>query len=146
MDSPWVEAGRTGYVNVQALPDRTVEGKVTRTSWMLGANRTLRTELDLPNPERLLRPGMYATAHIVLQERPKALVLPPSAIARDGQQAFCWVVAGGQAKRTPITVGLQLGNEVEVVSGLKEDAIVVQSQIGSLQEGQAVEVTQPQGH
>ena len=52
MDSPWVEAGRTGYVNVQALPDRTVEGKVTRTSWALGANRTLRTELDLPNPER----------------------------------------------------------------------------------------------
>ena len=36
MDSPWVEAGRTGYVSVQALPDRIVEGKVTRTSWALG--------------------------------------------------------------------------------------------------------------
>ena len=51
MDSPWVEAGRTGYVSVQALPDRIVEGKVTRTSWVLGANRTLHTELDLPNPQ-----------------------------------------------------------------------------------------------
>jgi RND family efflux transporter MFP subunit len=146
MESPWVEAGRTGYINVQALPDRTVEGKVTRTSWMLGANRTLRTELDLPNPDRLLRPGMYATAHIVLQQRPNALVLPSSAIARDGQQAFCWLVAGGRARRTPITLGLQLGNDVEIASGLKEDAMVVQSQIGSLQEGQAVAVAQPEGH
>ena len=39
MESPSVEAGRGGYVNVQALPDRAVEGKVTRTSWALGANR-----------------------------------------------------------------------------------------------------------
>ncbi|MGA2032007.1 MAG: efflux RND transporter periplasmic adaptor subunit [Thermoguttaceae bacterium] len=41
MESRWVERGRTGYVSVQALPDRIVAGKVTRTSWMLGANRTL---------------------------------------------------------------------------------------------------------
>ena len=145
MDSPWVEAGRTGYVSVQALPDRIVEGKVTRTSWVLGANRTLHTELDLPNPNGLLRPGMYATAHILLQERPDVYVLPLSAIVREGKQAFCWVVKGGQAARTPITLGLQVGNDVEVTSGLKGDELVVQSQAGSLQEGQPVEVAKPDG-
>ena len=82
----------TGYVSVQAVPDRIVEGKVTRTSWVLGPNRTLRTEIDLPNPDGLLRPGMYATAHIVLQERPDACVLAPSAIVREGKQSYCWVV------------------------------------------------------
>ena len=111
MDSPLVEAGRAGYVSVQALPDRIVEGKVARTSWVLGANRTLHTELDLPNPKGLLRPGMYATAHIVLEERPDVYVLPLSAIVRDGKQAFCWVVKGGVAKRTPITTGLQVGTD-----------------------------------
>jgi HlyD family secretion protein len=140
MESPWVEAGRTGYVSVQALPDRIVEGKVTRTSWVLGANRTLRTELDLPNPNGLLRPGMYATAHILLQERPKVHVLPLSAIVREGKRAFCWVAKDGQATRIPITLGLQVGNEVEVASGLKGDELVVQSPPGSLQEGQSVEV------
>ncbi len=140
MQSPWVEAGRTGYVSVQALPDRIVEGKVTRTSWALGANRTLRTELDLPNPNGLLRPGMYATAHILLQERPDACVLPPSAIVRDGRRASCWTVQGGRAVRTPITLGLQVGNDVEVTSGLKPDDVVVQSQVASLQAGAAVEV------
>lgn len=142
MDSLWVEAGHAGYVSVQALPDRIVEGKVTRTSWVLGANRTLRTELDLPNPNRLLRPGMYATAHILLQESRDVYVLPLSAIVRKDKQAFCWMVKGGQAVRTPITLGLQVGNDVEVTSGLKGDELVVQSPPSSLQEGQAVEVAE----
>ena len=144
MDSPSVEAGRTGYVNVQALPDRTVKGKVTRTSWALGANRTLHTELDLPNPNGLLRPGMYATAHIVLQERQGALVVPRSAVTGAGKQAACWTVRGGRAVRTPITLGLQVENEVEAASGLKESDAVIQSPPGSLQEGQPVEATAPE--
>ena len=70
---------------------------------------------------------MYATAHILLQERPDVYVLPLSAIVREGKQAFCWVVKDGQAMRTPITLGLQVGNDVEVASGLKGDELVVQS-------------------
>jgi HlyD family secretion protein len=141
MDSPWVEPGRAAQVAVQALPDRIVEGTVTRTSWVLGANRTLHTELDFPNPDGILRPGMYATAHVVLQERPHALVLPRSAVAGSGKQALCWTVRDSKAVKTPIALGLQVGDEVEVVSGLKGDELVVQSPAGSLQEGQPVEVT-----
>jgi len=145
MESPSVEAGRSGYVSVQAIPDRIVEGKVTRTSWVLGANRTLRTELDLPNPNGLLRPGMYVTAHILLHERPNVIVLPPSVIIREDKQAFCWIAKGGKATRIPITLGLQVGNDVEVVSGLKGDEVVVQSQASALQEGRPVDVAQPEG-
>jgi RND family efflux transporter MFP subunit len=145
MDSPWVEAGQTGYVSMQALPDRIVEGKVTRTSWVLGANRTLRTELDLPNTNGWLRPGMYATVHVLLQERRDVYVLPQSAIVREGPQAYCWVAQGGRAVRTPIKLGLAVGDDVEVASGLKGDEVVVQSQTASLQEGQPIEVAQPAG-
>jgi RND family efflux transporter MFP subunit len=145
MDSPMVEAGRVGYVNVQALPDRVVEGKVTRTSWALGANRTLHTELDLPNPSGLLRPGMYATAHIILQERPQVRVLPRSAIVGEGKQASCWTVKNGRAARVSITPGLQVGNDVEVTSGLQEDELVIQSPPATFQEGQPVETAKPEG-
>jgi HlyD family secretion protein len=138
MDSPSVEPGRAGYVHVQALPDRVVQGKVARTSWALGANRTLRTELDLPNPAGVLRPGMYATAHIVLEERPHALVLPRAAVLGQGKAAFCWVVEDGKTVRKPISVGLQVGNEVEVLSGLEGNEQVVQAQAAALQEGQPV--------
>jgi HlyD family secretion protein len=145
MESPLVEAGHAARVNVQALPDRSVEGKVTRTGWALGANRTLRTEIDLPNPKGLLRPGMYATAHIVLEERPDVLVLPLSAVIRGEKQAACWTVQDARAVRTSIGLGLQVGNEVEVSSGLKGDEAVVQSQVESLHEGQPVEASQASG-
>jgi len=145
MDSPMVEAGRAGCVSVQALPDRTFEGKVARTSWVLGANRTLHTELDLPNPNGLLRPGMYATARILLQERPDVYVLPLSAIVRDGKQTFCWLAKEGKATRTAITLGLQVGTDVEVVSALKGGEVVVQSQAAALQEGGPVEIAPPEG-
>jgi RND family efflux transporter MFP subunit len=145
MDSPWVEAGHGGYVSVQALPDRIVEGKVARTSWVLGANRTLRAEMDLPNPKGLLRPGMYVTAHIVLQERLDVSVLPLSAIVHEGKQTYCWVARDGRAVRTAITLGLQVENDAEVVSGLKGDENVIQSQAAPLQEGRPVEVAQPPG-
>jgi RND family efflux transporter MFP subunit len=145
MDSPWVEAGQTGYVSVQAFPDRIVEGKVTRTSWVLGANRTLRTELDLPNTSGWLRPGMYATAHVLLKEHADVYVLPPSAIVREEKQTYCWVARGGRAVRIPIKLGMTAGDDVEVVSGLKGDDLVVQSPAASLQEGQSIEVAQPGG-
>ena len=133
MESPWVEAGRTGYVSVQALPDRIVEGKVTRTSWVLGANRTLRTEMDLPNPKRPAAAGDVRHRHMSCSRSvPMSTSFRCPAIVREGKQAFCWVVKDGQAVRTPITLGLQVGTDVEVVSGLKGDELVVQSQAGSL--------------
>src|SRR5262249_37895421 len=130
-------------IHIQALPDQVVEGKVTRTSWALGANRTLRTEVDIDNREGLLRPGMYATTHIVLAEQPNAISVPQTAVLREGDQSFCWVADGGHAVRKPITVGLAVGNDVEVRTGLKGTEPVIQSQLGSLQQGQAVEVTAP---
>ncbi len=145
MDAASVEAGRTGYVGVPALgqPDRTVEGKVARTGWALGANRTLHTEIDLPNTDGRLRPGMYVTGHVVLQERRDVLVIPRSAVVTSGKASACWTVRDGRAVRTPIALGLQVEGEVEVLSGLSGAEAVIQSPPGSLQEGQAVEVAGP---
>ena len=143
MEAAQIEVGAQGFVHVQALPDRTIEGTVTRTSWALGANRTLRTELDVPNPQGHLRPGMYATAEIVLQQRANVLALPLSAVITVDKQAFCCCVENGQVARRPITLGLRTAQDVEVVGGLTEQDVVVQAQPGSLREGQSVEVTPP---
>ena len=144
LDAPFVEPGRKGFVNVQALPDKPVEGKVTRTSWILNANRTLRAELDIPNPSGALRPGMYATSHIVLQEVTDGLIVPLSTVVRDGAKTACWIVRDGKAVRVPIVVGLQVGNEVAIASGLKGDEQVVQTPPSSLQVGQAVDANPPE--
>jgi multidrug efflux pump subunit AcrA (membrane-fusion protein) len=144
MEAAEVKLGAKGFVHVQALPARVIEGTVTRTSWALGLNRTLRTELDIPNKEGVLRPGMYATVDIVLEERKDVLSLPLSAIITVDKRVFCCCVEEGAIVQRPLVLGLRTAQDVEVLEGLKGQEWVVQSQAGSLQPGQHVEVTRPE--
>jgi multidrug efflux pump subunit AcrA (membrane-fusion protein) len=143
MEAPQIEVGATGIVRVQAIPNRPIDGTVTRTSWALGANRTLRTELDIPNPQGVLRPGMYATAEIVLQHHDNVLALPLTAVFTVDKQNLCCCVENGKIARRPITLGLRTTQDVEVVDGLKGEELVVQTQPAVLQEGQRAEAAPP---
>lgn len=68
LEAPLIEVGSRAFIRVQALGPEEIEGKVTRTAWVLDETvRTLRIEIDLANPDGRLRPGMYATARIVLR-------------------------------------------------------------------------------
>jgi HlyD family secretion protein len=134
-----VTPGDRALVRLQAPGDRAVEGKVTRTSYALDvATGTLRVEIDLPNPDGTLRPGLYANTTIVAEEHPDALTVPATAIARDGDKTFCVVVAGGRATRTPVTVGLGDGTNAEILSGLGPEDVVVKANAASLTDGQPV--------
>jgi RND family efflux transporter MFP subunit len=139
-----VDPGDRVLLRLQALPGRTFEGKVTRTAYALDArSRTLRVEIDLPNPERKLHPGLYTSATIIVAERPDVLTLPATAIAREGEKASCLVVREGRAVRQAIEVGLSDGTRVEVRSGLKGNEVVVKTNSGSLGDGQPVEPIEP---
>lgn len=144
----YVDSGEQGdavSVRIQALPGHELTCPVTRTSWALDpANNSLRTEVDCPNPEGTLRPGMYATATIVLEERPGALTLPASAIVRDGEQTLCCVVRDGKIVRLPLQLGIRAGDDVEVLSGLEPTETVALARADTLQEGQTVEVIEPE--
>jgi hypothetical protein len=77
-------------------------------------SRTLRTEIDLPNAERKLLPGMYVQATITV-EHSNVWTLPASAIATEGEQTFCNRVEDGKAVRMPLQIGLKGGGLVEVL-------------------------------
>src|SRR5262249_55971887 len=83
-----------------------------------GRTRTLRAEIDLPNKDGRLRPGMYAYAAVTLTH-PGLLTLPVSAVAAQGDTSFCMRVVGGKAVRTPGQVGLSGGGLGE---GLRRQA------------------------
>ena len=85
MESPSVEAGRGGYVNVQALPDRIVEGKVARTSWVLGAKSDL---ADRAGPSQSQRPAAAGNVRYRAHPSPRAsrcLRSPPLGNCSRGQ-------------------------------------------------------------
>jgi RND family efflux transporter MFP subunit len=141
LEAPMVDRGDTAHVTLQSLGGNEIPGKVTRTSWDLDpANRSLRVEIDLANEDLVLRPGMYATANILLAERADVLTLPATAVVRDGKDTLCCQVVSGRIQRTPIELGLRSGKEVEVLSGLGGNETVVLLRADTLQDGQPVEV------
>ena len=80
---------------------------------------------------------MYATAEIVLQQHDNVLTLPLTAVINADKQALCCCVEDGKIVRKPITLGLKTAQDVEVADGLKGDEVVVQTEVGSLQDGHA---------
>ena len=144
MEAPLVDAGDkpdSAIVRVQSLGEKGIDGKVTRTSWSLDkANRSLRAEIDLPNTDGKLRPGMYAKVDILLDQRDNVLTLPATAIVRDGSATYCCIVESGKIDRKKIELGLRSGADVEVRSGLDADKLVVLARADSLIQGQPVQV------
>src|SRR5207253_3577867 len=118
--------------------------KVTRTGFALDAgSRSLDTIIDIDNQEGRLRPGLYGTAKIVLQEQKDALTLPAAAVVRQGKEAFCYRLIGGKATKTPIQLGIKVGDDFEIKSGLSENDTAILNKASALKDGQAVEEMKP---
>ena len=133
---PFVEVGDKASITVDALPDRKVEGKVTRFATALNpSTRTMKTEIDIPNPERLLRPGMYGRVTLVLEERPATLTIPAQALHVDGETTFVYAVSAGTAKKTEIQTGLNDGITIEVIQGLEGSETLVVEARGQIDHG-----------
>lgn len=146
LEAPLVDAGDVAVITAQADGGRQIEGKVTRTGWTLdAANRSLQTEIDLPNEKGLLRPGMYATASILLDQRDDALAIPVTALVREAGGDFCYCVKDGKTVRTRVALGLRSGSEYEILDGLHGDELVVLAHAESLRDGEPVQVLDPQG-
>src|SRR5262249_14962163 len=102
--------------------DEPIEGTVTRTSWALNVKtRTLRAEIDLPNTDSKILPGMYAYAAVPVQ-RPNVWTLPRSALAYSGDKTFVWTSDKGRAVRTEVRTGVADEEWVEIVSGRVPDS------------------------
>lgn len=140
-DAVLVEQTREAKLRVPALAGETFKGEVTRTAWSLNSEtRTLKVEIDIPNPQSRLRPGMYVYVDLLVAEKADALVLPKGAILSGDAGTLCLVVdAKGKVVRHPIKTGLKAGSEVEVTEGLTGDEDVISVNASAFQDGQTVE-------
>jgi multidrug efflux pump subunit AcrA (membrane-fusion protein) len=160
-EADWVEKGSPVHVRVQVLKGFEYKGQVTRTSWSVDpAARTLLAEVDVPDPDGKLRPGMYAYATITAEHK-NVWSLPASAVLTEGEvtlgyRTYCFIVENGKLRRTPIEVGARNKDLAEVLKkeakparagekGPWEDFTgkeeVVQGNLSGLQDGQAVRVS-----
>ena len=135
-----VRPGQTAQILVRELPSKPFLGKITRTAGALdAATRTLVTEVDVANPQGLLRPGMFGQVQVRVPHPGGALLIPDSALVTNagGTQAIV-IGQGSKLHYQPITVGRDFGQVIEVLSGLRTGQQVVANPSDSLHEGQTV--------
>jgi RND family efflux transporter MFP subunit len=115
LEAVWVRDGDTAVIRPQSLPGQQFNGKVTRTAGAMNPqNRTLRTEIDLPNAEGRLLPGMYVSVTIIVA-RKDVWAVPEAAVVTEGDQTFCYRVENGKVVRTLLKLGIRDGDWVEVL-------------------------------
>lgn len=115
-DANDVRVGAKATVLAKGHRDEPIPGAVTRTSWALNVkSRTLRAEIDLPNPGGRLLPGMYAYAKVIT-EHPGVRALPVSALTYSGEKAYCWMYKDGHAVRAEVRTGVRDDKWIEVTN------------------------------
>ena len=137
-DVPFVHEGSAVTVHVQAT-GQTFNATVVRfTRDVSNATRTMETEVDIPNPQLTLAPGMYADTNFVLQQKPDAIVVPAAAVL-EGEHPSVWIVdAAGHAQQRFVTLGIAGANSQEITSGINAgDRVIVGGQ-AALHAGEAV--------
>jgi membrane fusion protein, multidrug efflux system len=136
---PFIKEGLPVQVTVEELPGRSFSGEVTRFAYALDeGTKTMLTEIELPNPTRELRPGMYASVKLEVERKQDALLLPVSAVLMEKGGSFVFRVADGKAEKTAIQIGFNDGVNVEISAGVTVDQPVIVAGTQALNDGQAV--------
>lgn len=139
----FVKVGAGADVKLGALPGKTFVARVARRADALDVpTRTMRAELDAPNPDGALLPGMYAAVSLELERHAGALLLPGKAILIEQGKPVVWTASDGRAKKVPITTGIDDGVQTEVTSGLAGAEAVILPGAQALTNGVRVEVSE----
>lgn len=137
--------GRQVDLALDAAADVVFHGRVRQVSPVVDpATGTVKVTIEAIRPPAQVRPGSFVTVKIVRERRPDAVVLPKDAVIRELQQAHVFVARrdGDEltAARRAVTLGLEEGARVEVVSGLAAGEELIVAGQGALQDGAAIRV------
>lgn len=135
----FIRVGDPVDVRVPSL-NRTFPGKVARFSVDVREDtRTMHTEVDVRNPDRVLVPGLYAEADLVLEHKEDIPAIPLQALNHEGDKTTVFVVTpNDELLDRPVTLGIQTANDAEVVAGLHDGEMVVVSDRAGLKPGEKV--------
>jgi RND family efflux transporter MFP subunit len=136
---PRVRVGESVEVSVPSL-GRTFPGKVARFADKLDvATRTMATEVDVPNPQLTLVPGMFAKVDLNIERSENAVAVPATAVVTENGNSSVYAIdASGRLEARNVSVGIQTANEVEIRSGVKPGELVLIGSRSLVKPGEAV--------
>ncbi len=121
-----LKPGQQVEAKVDALNGAVVKGTVTRISGTLDtATRTMLVEADFKNDDGRLRPGMFATARIAVEQHDNATIIPVAGLVKEKANSFVFKHVDGKAVKTAVKPGFNDGVNVEVTELKPEDIILL---------------------
>jgi multidrug efflux system membrane fusion protein len=150
-DSGQLKVGQIVRIAVDAYPGRTFEGKITTIEPQIATEtRNIRVQATIENPDKILKPGMFATTTVVLPDKPPVITVPETAVDYTlyGDSVYLLGEKKGEdgttslsVTRTFVQTGNRIGGRAEILKGLKEgDRVVAVGQL-KLQSGSAVTIS-----
>jgi RND family efflux transporter MFP subunit len=138
-DVPYIREGGDVRVKVNAT-GKVFGGKIVRFARSLDSDtRTMLTEVDVPNADLSLSPGMYAESIIQLQQRSDAVFVPAQAVVQSGEHAYVLVVDDShRIEKRAVVLGIQTANRIEIANGLRVGEQVIASGQANYQPGETV--------
>ena len=135
-----IQLGDPVEVRVDSLNGKTLAGTIARFTHEVDDNtRTMITEIEVPNSDLRLVPGMYATVMLKLEKRPQTLAVPTEAVAGEKSPTVYVLNRDDQIEERPVTLGLETPDKYEILSGLQEGDLVVIGSRAGFEPGQKVE-------
>jgi membrane fusion protein, multidrug efflux system len=133
-DLRMVNAGDPAVMEVDAYPGEKFAGKIGRVAPVLDpATRTAAMEVEIPNPDAKLKPGMYARINLTVDEHKNVLLLPKAAVVDFSSERGVWVPNDqNRATFVPVKLGIESPDSIEVLGGLEEGARFVNNGAGAV--------------
>ncbi len=129
-DVPLVKTGMKASITTESFPGKIFEGRIVRINSALDPmTRTLQIEIEIPNPDRLLKPSMFARIELILVEKSQALLIPREAVLLSDGTKSIFILKGNQAIQKTVVTGYEQDRLVEILEGVSEgDQVVVKGQ------------------
>jgi membrane fusion protein (multidrug efflux system) len=140
-----IHAGDAATLAVRDYPGRVFTGKITRDAQSIDVrSRTLLVEVQIPNPDGALLPGMYANVTLASERPHQAMVVSVASLINTGDGPHVAVVRNGVVHLQPVTIDIDYGAQLQLASGITADDFVVLNATGDLREGLPVEIVEAQ--
>lgn len=141
LDVPLVKNGDKVTVTVDAMPDKTYEGKIISLGTKADMARAFTVEVEIPNPGNQLKSGMFARAEIKREAARDVTTVPAAALITNGTKTQVYVVNNNVAKLTAVKTGVATTERVEITEGLSGDEVVVTFGQNQIKNGSKVKIT-----
>ncbi len=138
-DLKQIGAGDSARVEVDAYPGESFEGRIARISPVLDpATRTASIEIEIPNGQYRLKPGMYARVGIVTDSHPNALVVPTNALVDVNGTRGVYLAVDNVAAFRPVKTGIEGAMRTEILDGVADGDRVVTTGAAGLRNGDPI--------